>query len=122
MQLDLVALRPFAIPGRHLAAGEPLVRMAFPDEGAARFVQSVLRWSAFKFVPSPAVAGEVIESDGSRTPMGVGEVIVADLFDLLAGAQPDELAALKGIGPKKAAEIIESAQAFVAEREQAKQS
>jgi hypothetical protein len=51
MEVDLIALRPFAIPGRHLAAGEALVRMSFPDEGTAQFMRSALRWSAFKFVP-----------------------------------------------------------------------
>ncbi len=51
--------------------------------------------------------------------MAESDVIVADLFDLLAGAAPEELAQIKGLGPKKAAELIENAQAFVAERAEA---
>lgn len=120
MHLDLIALRPFAIPGRHLAAGEPLVRMSFPDEGAARFVQSVLRWSAFKFVPIEGAKTIDGKPPEAQPLLAESEVITADIFDLLAGADPEELAKLKGIGPKKAAEIIENAQAFVAERDAAK--
>lgn len=115
MQLDLVALRPFPIPGRHLAEGEAVARMSFPDEGAARFVQGNLRWSAFRFVP--------VADEHPTAPDGTADAnvpVVADLIDLLAGATPDELAVIKGLGPKKAAEIIENAKAHVAEREQSK--
>lgn len=41
-----------------------------------------------------------------------------DLFDLLARSNPEDLASL-GIGPKKANEIIEAAQALIAERAEA---
>ncbi len=43
-----------------------------------------------------------------------------DLIETLANASPDELAELHGIGPKKASEIVESAQALLAERAAAK--
>lgn len=62
MQLDLVALRPFALPHRQMAAGETLARMSFPDEASARFMQATLRWSAFKFVE---VAEHPVAADGT---------------------------------------------------------
>lgn len=114
MQLDLVALRPFALPHRLLAAGDPVARMSFPDEGAARFMQATLRWSAFRFVP--------VADEHPTAPDGTPDAnvpVTADLIDLIAAATPDDLAVIKGLGPKKAAEIIENAQAFVAERAQA---
>lgn len=115
--LKLVARNGIRLPHRMMAQGDALIpRLEFDSDEDAKFFASQLRWSAFQFLPAPAIEGHVVEADGSRTPMESGEVITADLFDLLAGAKPEELAELKGIGPKKAAELIESAQAFVADR------
>jgi hypothetical protein len=117
--LNLVSRGKFALPHRRMTEGETIARIEFASEDDSMWFQRTLRWNAFGFVKAPAIEGHVVNGDGSRTPMETGEVITADLFDLLAGASPEDLAQLKGLGPKKAAELIENAQAFVAARAEA---
>lgn len=122
--LKLIARNGIRLPHRMMAQGDALIPLLqFDNDQDAQFFKSQLRWTAFQFLPADGVKtldgkppeAEPLLAEGMHT----GEVITADIFDLLAGASPEDLAQLKGLGPKKAAELIENAQAFVAARAEA---
>lgn len=116
--LNLVSRGNFALPHRRMTTGEPLARIEFANEDDAMWFQRTLKWNAFGFQKvegAKTLDGKPPEAE----PLLSEGTITADLFDLLAGAAPEDLAQLKGLGPKKAAELIENAQAFVAARAEA---
>lgn len=119
LAVNLVANHNFKLPHRVIEGGQPLATIICHGDNAnldLSFVKQHIRWSAFHFVDAEGAKTLDGQLPEAQPLLAEGDVMIADLFDLLAGAKPEELAELKGIGLKKAAEIIESAQAFVAER------
>jgi hypothetical protein len=120
LAVNLVANHNFKLPHRVIDGGQPLATIICHGEHAKldlSFVKQHIRWSAFHFADAEGAKTLDGKPPEASPLLAEGDVIVADLFDLLAGADPEELAQIKGLGPKKAAELIENAKAFVAERD-----
>lgn len=119
-------------PAPEIPAGQVLISEADAKAGAkARDALNLLSRSVAKHGPASILVteGEPLPElkllDGIVEAVHVthgepGEVKV-DLLAILAQAKPEELALLKGIGPKKAAEIIKAANDLLGEREAAEE-
>lgn len=132
---QLVARRPYIWGGRRLATGEVVIDLrARGGAGDLKVFTDLLRWSAFKVDPvagppaQPAPAPQSIVGLDADTIALRARVIAleqelakfagpitieqklpnrADFIRQLAGLAPEDLKGMPGVGPKKAAELLE---------------
>lgn len=133
---QLVARRPYIWGGRRLATGEVVIDLrARGGAGDLKVFTDLLRWSAFKVdpvagppaqpVPAPQsivgglddatlalrmrIADLECELAKFAGPINIEQKLPnrADFIRQLAGLAPEDLKGMPGVGPKKAAELLE---------------